>query len=66
MKTINPEKTFEFVVETVSTYTIQGNGRTKFEAEQDANARYHRLNKSRELVPDNVSKPKIVNCVTRK
>lgn len=66
MKTIKPEKTFEFVVETRNTYTIQGHGRTQFEAEQDASERYHRLNKSRELVPDDVSKPRIVKVVPRK
>lgn len=66
MKHVKPEKTFEFVVEVISKFIIQGDGRTQFEAEQDANERYHRLNKSRELVPYSVSKPRIVKVVNRK
>lgn len=57
------QKTYEFVVHQICEYTVQGNGSSKLEAEQDAIERFHRLTKSKELVADRVSKPRITKQV---
>lgn len=56
-------KTYEFVINEIREYTVQGDGRNRLEAEQDAIARFWRLAKSYELVADTVSKPRIVREV---
>jgi hypothetical protein len=63
MKTITPWKTYEFEVIEKRTYTIQGDGRTDFEARQDAIERFHRLTKSGELTASVVSKPVITKTI---
>lgn len=58
-------KTYEFVINEIRTYTVQGDGRSRLEAEQEAIERFHRLQKSGELVCDTVSKPRVVREVKR-
>ena len=53
-------KTYEFTIVQQCKYTVQGDGRSPLEAEQDAIERFHRLKKSGELVADTVTKPVVV------
>lgn len=59
-------RTYDLVIEERRRYTVQGSGTSKFEAEQDAVERFHRLIKSGDLVADTVSKPKIISVVLLK
>lgn len=58
MKTLR--NLYEFDVQEIRTYTLQGDGRSRLEAEQDAIERFHRLTKSGEIVAHYVSKPKVI------
>ena len=52
--------TYEFTLVEFRTFIVQGDGRSKLEAEQDALERFHRLKKSSELAAYKVSTPKVV------
>jgi hypothetical protein len=60
---IKPLKTYEFVITETRTYTVQGSGRSKFDAEQDAIVRFHRLTKSNDIVCDEISKPRVIRIL---
>lgn len=55
------QKMYDVTITEIRTYVVQGDGTSKFEAEQDAVERFHRLNKSGELMCDSVTKPKVVD-----
>lgn len=60
------QKTFEFTITETRTYTVLGSGHNSFEAEQDAIARFHRLTKSKEIVCDKVSRPRVTEYFLNK
>lgn len=55
------QKMYDVTITEIRTYVVQGDGTSKFEAEQDAIARFHRLNKSGELICDSITRPKVVD-----
>ena len=66
MKTVGKDKTYEFEIIEVRKYSVQGNGHSKFEAEQDAIERFHRLSKSNGIVADYVGRPQVGKGVLHK
>lgn len=52
-------KTRTFEIRQTCAFTVQGSGTSDMEAEQDAIERFHRLQKSGDLVADSVSKPRV-------
>lgn len=62
MRTLRQE-TYEFTITEQREYTVQGAGHGRFEAEQDAVERFHRLTKSGEIVADSVTRPRVQRAI---